>query len=103
MANLTAAKLRRKARQSPQLADTSSDAVADNASGGRPFQNESIMIPNPLPLPSIYSMAASPSFSTARLFIASLGNPPPLHKTRHSAGHIALRSLIDRKSTRLNF
>lgn len=41
----------------------------------------------------------SASGSPARLFIASLGNPPPLHTTRHSAGHVALRSLI----TRLNF
>jgi PTH1 family peptidyl-tRNA hydrolase len=29
----------------------------------------------------------------ARLFIASLGNPAPLHKTRHSAGHVLLRAL----------
>lgn len=36
----------------------------------------------------------SASGSPARLFIASLGNPPPLHTTRHSAGHVALRSLI---------
>ena len=95
MANLTAAKLRRKARRSPQPANSSLDAVADNASGGRPSQNGWITIANPLPLPSAYSMPASPSFSTARLFIASLGNPPPLHTTRHSAGHIVLRALIN--------
>lgn len=28
-----------------------------------------------------------------RLLVASLGNPPPYHSTRHSAGHILLRSL----------
>lgn len=95
MANLTAAKLRRKARRSPQPSNGSSDAVADNASAGRPSRNGSITTVHLLQLPSVYSMPASPSFSTARLFIASLGNPPPLHTTRHSAGHIALRSLIN--------
>ena len=29
----------------------------------------------------------------ARLFIASIGNPPPYHNTFHSAGHILLKSL----------
>jgi peptidyl-tRNA hydrolase, PTH1 family len=95
MANLTAAKLRRKARRSPQPSNGSSDAVADNASAGRPSRNGSITTVHLLQLPLVYSMPASPSFSTARLFIASLGNPPPLHTTRHSAGHIALRSLIN--------
>jgi PTH1 family peptidyl-tRNA hydrolase len=95
MANLTAAKLRRKARRSPQAVNAPLDAVTDNASGGRLSRNGSITNFNPLPLPSVYSMPASLSFSTARLFIASLGNPPPLHTTRHSAGHIALRSLIN--------
>ena len=30
----------------------------------------------------------------ARLLIASLGNPSPLHNTRHSAGHILFRVLL---------
>jgi PTH1 family peptidyl-tRNA hydrolase len=94
MANLTAAKLRRKARQSPQPADTSPDSVAHGAPDQRLLQHDSITSPNSRPLPRVYSMPASPSSSAARLFIASLGNPPPLHTTRHSAGHIALRSLI---------
>jgi PTH1 family peptidyl-tRNA hydrolase len=95
MANLTAAKLRRKARHSGQPANASSDAAADNASGGRPSHNGSMTAARTLPLPSAYSMPVSPSFSIARLFIASLGNPAPLHTTRHSAGHIALRALIN--------
>ena len=30
---------------------------------------------------------------SVRLLIASLGNPPPYHSTRHSAGHIVLKNL----------
>jgi len=29
-----------------------------------------------------------------RLLIASLGNPPPYHTTRHSAGHIIVKNLV---------
>lgn len=37
--------------------------------------------------------------SPVRLLIASLGNPPPYHNTRHSAGHVLLRAL----ASSLNF
>jgi peptidyl-tRNA hydrolase, PTH1 family len=94
MANLTAAKLRRKARKFPQTADTFPDSVADSAPDERLPRHDSITSRGSRPLPRIYSMPAPLSGSSARLFIASLGNPPPLHTTRHSAGHIALRSLI---------
>jgi len=29
-----------------------------------------------------------------RLLVASLGNPPPYHTTRHSAGHIILKNMV---------
>jgi len=35
----------------------------------------------------------STSMRPVRLLIASLGNPPPYHSTRHSAGHIVLKYL----------
>lgn len=49
------------------------------------------------PAPSLSSI----SMSTVRpgsLLIASLGNPPPYHSTRHSAGHIILQHLRSRTS-----
>jgi peptidyl-tRNA hydrolase, PTH1 family len=94
MANLAAAKLRRKARKSPQPADIFPNSVTDNVPDKHLHQYGSIASPGSCPLHRVYSMPASLSGSSARLFIASLGNPPPLQTTRHSAGHIALRSLI---------
>ena len=94
MANPIAAKLRRRAKRSPQPADISSDELTYNATDERLPQYGSIAFNHHGGLPRVYSMPPSPSSSAARLFIASLGNPPPLHTTRHSAGHIALRSLI---------
>jgi PTH1 family peptidyl-tRNA hydrolase len=35
---------------------------------------------------------------SVRLLIASLGNPPPYHSTRHSVGHIVLKHLASRLS-----
>jgi PTH1 family peptidyl-tRNA hydrolase len=96
MANLTAAKLRRRARQSPQAAEPLADSVAVHATDDPLPHYDSITSVGSRRLTRVYSMPASlsSSGSYARLFIASLGNPPPLHTTRHSAGHIALRSLI---------
>ena len=88
MADLTAAKLRRKGRKSPH---------SDAPDHQRTLRDDSITFPNATPSLGVYLMSASGS--SARLFIVSLGNPPPLHTTRHSAGHVALRSLI----TYLNF
>ncbi len=42
---------------------------------------------NPSPQPPLTPMRS------VRLLIASLGNPPPYHSTRHSAGHIVLKHL----------
>ncbi|EXJ91066.1 hypothetical protein A1O1_04173 [Capronia coronata CBS 617.96] len=42
-------------------------------------------------------MAPAPSAArSVRLLVASIGNPPPYHTTRHSAGHILLKSLAQR-------
>ncbi|KAJ9603289.1 hypothetical protein H2200_012067 [Cladophialophora chaetospira] len=41
--------------------------------------------PSPQPPPTL--------MRSVRLLIASLGNPPPYHSTRHSAGHIVLKQL----------
>lgn len=42
---------------------------------------------------SIASLELPGRMRPVRLLIASLGNPPPYHTTRHSAGHIILKSL----------
>ena len=39
------------------------------------------------------SLSMPPPTGPVRFFIASLGNPQPYHTTRHSAGHILLKSL----------
>ncbi|KAG9769435.1 hypothetical protein ABEF93_004063 [Exophiala dermatitidis] len=43
-------------------------------------------------------MPPSSAHKPVRLLIASIGNPPPYHTTRHSAGHLVLKSL----ATKLN-
>ncbi|EXJ92695.1 hypothetical protein A1O3_01247 [Capronia epimyces CBS 606.96] len=60
------------------------------------------IIPSPLRIrrpkdPRALQMSPTPARSV-RLLVASIGNPPPYHTTRHSAGHILLKSL----ATRLN-
>lgn len=48
------------------------------------------------PTLSTLTFSPPPSATMTRryaLLVTSLGNPPPLHQTRHSAGHILLRSL----------
>lgn len=47
-------------------------------------------------LPRVLVDAIPSSMRPVSLFIASLGNPPPYHSTRHSAGHIALKHLQSR-------
>ncbi|KIX09494.1 uncharacterized protein Z518_00574 [Rhinocladiella mackenziei CBS 650.93] len=59
--------------------------------------NDSLLFPiTPPPLcihkPEIPS-PQPPMSRSVRLLIASIGNPPPYHSTRHSAGHILLKSL----------
>ena len=88
MANPTAAKLRRKTRRLPEAPESSTDPPADQSPAERP-RHDSITR-SLLLLPSNLPMSSKP----ARLFVASLGNPPPLHSTRHSAGHLILRSLV---------
>ncbi|KAL2435044.1 hypothetical protein ABEF94_012225 [Exophiala dermatitidis] len=61
------------------------------------------VLPSPLrickPNLSDYTlMPPSSAHRPVRLLIASIGNPPPYHTTRHSAGHIVLKTL----ATRLN-
>lgn len=55
------------------------------------------IIPSPLrirkPKPSL-QLAVPIQMKTVRLLIASLGNPPPYHTTRHSAGHIILKNMV---------
>ncbi|KIW51915.1 hypothetical protein PV05_10590 [Exophiala xenobiotica] len=54
------------------------------------------IIPSPLrirkPRPFAPAMPPSPA-RQVRLLIASIGNPPPYHTTRHSAGHLLLKTL----------
>ncbi|OAP61467.1 hypothetical protein AYL99_03670 [Fonsecaea erecta] len=51
------------------------------------------VVPSPLRIrkPKIPSLQLP--MRSVRLLIASLGNPPPYHSTRHSAGHILLKHL----------
>jgi peptidyl-tRNA hydrolase, PTH1 family len=51
------------------------------------------IIPGPLQIRKPKSPIPSPPMRSVRLLVASLGNPPPYHSTRHSAGHIALKNL----------
>ncbi|KIW20574.1 hypothetical protein PV08_01149 [Exophiala spinifera] len=54
------------------------------------------IIPAPLRIrrPKHLSSTMPPSPARqVRLLIASIGNPPPYHTTRHSAGHLVLKSL----------
>ena len=89
MANPSAAKLRRQANRdhTPDPASSTEDLEAVRTAF---LQNVSITQIPPAAGPPL-SMSSS---SSARLLIASLGNPPPLHTTRHSAGHVALKSLV---------
>ncbi|KAJ9618000.1 hypothetical protein H2204_013230 [Knufia peltigerae] len=57
---------------------------------------DSPIIPPPLRIrrpKDIHSTMAPPPARQVRLLIASIGNPPPYHTTRHSAGHLVLKSL----------
>ncbi|KAJ4524616.1 hypothetical protein HRR95_000230 [Exophiala dermatitidis] len=58
------------------------------------------VLPSPLRIrkPNLSAMPPSSAHKPVRLLIASIGNPPPYHTTRHSAGHLVLKSL----ATRLN-
>ncbi|OCT50380.1 Peptidyl-tRNA hydrolase [Cladophialophora carrionii] len=47
------------------------------------------IIPSPLRIRRL--KVPSPTMRSVRLLIASLGNPPPYHSTRHSVGHIVLK------------
>ncbi len=93
MTNLSAAKLHRRASHNPESRDTSADIEDDEVSVDRNARNDSVAHPLISPIPQTLAMSSSSSFSSARLLVASLGNPAPLHTTRHSAGHIVLRSL----------
>ncbi|KIW70675.1 hypothetical protein PV04_02920 [Phialophora macrospora] len=50
-----------------------------------PLRIRRLKIPSPQPAPT--------AMRSVRLLIASLGNPPPYHSTRHSVGHIVLKQL----------
>ncbi|KAK9416760.1 putative Peptidyl-tRNA hydrolase [Seiridium unicorne] len=51
--------------------------------------------PQPDPASAKFSpeQSSSTNMSSARLFIASLGNPSPYQASRHSAGHVLLKAL----------
>src|ERR1700761_3243419 len=51
------------------------------------------IIPSPLRIRRPKTPSPQPPMRSVRLLIASLGNPPPYHSTRHSAGHIVLKHL----------
>ncbi|KAK7894205.1 hypothetical protein LTR67_005963 [Exophiala xenobiotica] len=58
-------------------------------------------IPSPLRIrkPRSFAPAMPPSPARqVRLLIASIGNPPPYHTTRHSAGHLLLKTLATHMS-----
>lgn len=70
--------------ESPIVVDTSYDSLL------------SPIIPSPLRIrkPKVQAPRSPPSaMRPVRLLIASLGNPPPYHSTRHSAGHILLKHI----------
>lgn len=46
-----------------------------------------------LSLQRTHSAKSEAPMRPVSLFVASLGNPPPYHSTRHSAGHIVLQNL----------
>lgn len=55
------------------------------------------IIPSPLrirkPKPTL-GVIAPVQMKSVRFLIASLGNPPPYHTTRHSAGHIIIKNMV---------
>ncbi|KIX95037.1 uncharacterized protein Z520_09347 [Fonsecaea multimorphosa CBS 102226] len=51
------------------------------------------IIPSPLRIRKPKVSSPQLPMRSVRLLIASLGNPPPYHSTRHSAGHILLKHL----------
>ena len=82
MPNVSAAKQRRLAQRStsPQAAPGKEEVTTDLAPTTR-------AIHRPLVSPS---MSAG---SSVRLLVASLGNPAPYLETRHSAGHLVIKSI----------
>ncbi|EXJ66057.1 uncharacterized protein A1O5_10671 [Cladophialophora psammophila CBS 110553] len=56
------------------------------------------VIPSPLRIRKPKIPSPQLPMRSVRLLIASLGNPPPYHSTRHSAGHILLKHLASHLS-----
>ena len=113
MSNESAATLRRQARRAASASPTtlSEDELHDLAHDvEHEIKKEALSLPTQT-APNLLTLSAprngnrktithlptppdSPTMSRpVRLLIASLGNPPPYHSTRHSAGHILLKSL----------
>ncbi|KAI1622408.1 peptidyl-tRNA hydrolase-domain-containing protein [Exophiala viscosa] len=64
-----------------------------------PFTNHdsepptSPIIPSPLRIRKPKTVTPVMAARSVRLLVASIGNPPPYHTTRHSAGHLLLKTI----------
>ncbi|KAH0846109.1 hypothetical protein AYO21_10110 [Fonsecaea monophora] len=79
-----------KRRPVKPITSPSPTAAAGNDSALSPI------IPSPLRIRKPKVPSEKLPMRSVRLLIASLGNPPPYHSTRHSAGHILLKHLASR-------
>ncbi|KEF60665.1 uncharacterized protein A1O9_02226 [Exophiala aquamarina CBS 119918] len=78
---------RRPIHVSPSI----TSAVDEDESGLSPIIPSPLRVRKPTPTPQ---PTVRVQMKTVRLLIASLGNPPPYHSTRHSAGHIIIKTMV---------
>lgn len=88
---------RRQQRQHAQIKRRSVHAPPTTSAVNGDETTLSPIVPSPLRIrktkPSL-QLTVPVAMKQVRLLVASLGNPPPYHTTRHSAGHIILKNMV---------
>lgn len=88
---------RRQQRQHAQIKRRSVHAPPTTSAVIGDETTLSPIVPSPLRIrktkPSL-QLTVPVAMKQVRLLVASLGNPPPYHTTRHSAGHIILKNMV---------